>query len=271
MNPGTNGEHWAYKETRLRLLGRCYTFKYTRPVKKLDLQAARLSFYHNSSIVFTLHEPEQEFWFSEGLTPASIKFHKFDPKTGNLSAADVHIIKKVITIMGSNRNPCQSYETVVDFTICAKDQAMVFAKSNLTCLMPYTRQYLGDNSTLPSCPDEASSGNSRRRMTNMLLDLGTAPEKYGCVRPCREINYEASVSLYPKSTWTFNPNVGPGLYFSYYSLDVENKEERLLYDFPNLVSAIGGSMGLFLGLSLLEIFRRMIQHCTIKKSRTFFA
>ena len=44
------------------------------------------------------------------------------------------------------------------------------------------------------------------------------------------------------------------LYLYYDSLETEVKTESLIMDFPNLVAAIGGNLGLFLGFSCLSIF-----------------
>ncbi len=225
------------------------------------MQSAKLTFLSNASIYFAFHEPEQEFWLSEGLMPTAIKLFKFSPKSGKLAAGDVYIIKKATTVLGSKRSPCRTYESTNGFTQCVKQKVQTFAENNVSCTTPYTRHYFGTNTSLPWCSKEVHRF-SINRFTEMLLDLGKAPEKYGCMRSCRETAYEASVTFYHENTgfWSF----GPTLYFSYNTLDVENKEERLLYDLPNLVSAIGGSMGLFLGLSLVHILQKTLQQCNKK-------
>ncbi len=258
------GVHWQYKETRLRLMGRCYTFSYARPVGKLDLQSVRMTFLKNTSIYFALHEPEEEFWLSEGLIPATIKFFKFNPKGGKLAAGDVRIVKKTKTVLGSKDSPCLSYKSTNSFTQCVKKRVQMFGEQNVTCITPHTQQYFWTNTSLPWCSGEGEGYFQNINMfVALLLDLGKTPEIYGCMRSCREIAYEASISVYHETSafWEF----GPYLYFAYSTLDVENKEERLLYDFPNLVSAIGGSMGLFLGLSLVNILQKTLQQCCRKK------
>ncbi len=240
-------------------MGRCYTFNYAKPVEKLDLLSARMTFLKNSSIFFALHEPEQEFWLSEGQMPSSIKFFKFSPKSGKLAAGDVHIVKKATTVLGSTGSPCKSYESTNGFTLCVKQSIQMFAEKNVSCKSPYTKQYFESNTSPPWCTKEASRHSINMFMA-ILLDLGKTPEKYGCMRSCTEIVYEASVSVYHESAVSRSNEAL--LYFSYNTLDVENKEERLLYDFPNLVSAIGGSMGLFLGLSLVQILQKTLQQCS---------
>ncbi len=269
MDPKMNGQHWRIKETRLRILGRCHTLNYVKKVRKLDLLAARIIFQHNSSIMIAMHEPGEELWFSEGLMPASVKFHNVDLKVEDIGGGDVFITKRTTKVMGSKSSPCFLYKSNTDFTSCAKKQANLFA-SNFTCITPFTKQLVTDNVTMPFCSERLLSSETTKKVGRMMLDLAISPGDYGCQRPCREVQYEASISLYSKSTSVFPPNIGPGLHFAYNTLDVENKEEKLLYDFPNLVSAIGGSMGLFLGLSLLDILKRCIQQYPQGKRSTMY-
>jgi hypothetical protein len=43
------------------------------------------------------------------------------------------------------------------------------------------------------------------------------------------------------------------MFYVYYdSLTVQRQYERLIYDIPGFLSALGGSLGLFLGLSVLS-------------------
>ncbi len=225
------------------------------------MESAKLTFWTNASIYFAFHEPEQEFWLSEGLMPTAIKLFKFSPKSGKLAAGDVHIVKRVTTVLGSKGSPCQTYESNNGFTQCVKRKVQNFAENKVSCVTPYTKHYFGANTSLPWCSKEVYLS-SIGTFTRMLLDLGKSPEKYGCMRSCKETAYDASVTFYHENTgfWAYKHT----LYFSYNTLDVENKEERLLYDFPNLVSAIGGSMGLFLGLSLVHILQKTLQECNKK-------
>ena len=45
-------------------------------------------------------------------------------------------------------------------------------------------------------------------------------------------------------------SAGMALYFS--KMEVEESSEVLIYDFPNIVAAVGGSLGLFLGISCMD-------------------
>jgi hypothetical protein len=45
-----------------------------------------------------------------------------------------------------------------------------------------------------------------------------------------------------------------GVYLLYDSTIVQRSEETLLYDVPALLSAVGGSLGLFLGFSCITMF-----------------
>ncbi len=70
---------------------------------------------------------------------------------------------------------------------------------------------------------------------------------------CTRVSYESSRVLYHRST-TFTPVANATKFYLFYdSTTVEEREQALMYDFPKLVAAVGGSLGLFMGFSLLSV------------------
>ncbi len=53
------------------------------------------------------------------------------------------------------------------------------------------------------------------------------------------------------------------IYFYWENLDVLVEEEYLLMDFNAIVSAVGGSLGLFLGFSCLDFLLKMLSRVEI--------
>ncbi len=80
-----------------------------------------------------------------------------------------------------------------------------------------------------------------------LQALGSHP----CTRPCRATEYTVVKKANPDyRREVLNIFVGIG------TNDVNIMEEYLVYDFNNIVSSVGGSLGLFLGFSCLEVCRK---------------
>ncbi len=73
----------------------------------------------------------------------------------------------------------------------------------------------------------------------------------GCAMPCKKTTYEVRIKEEPPSLLVAAN--GAQVYLQA-SMQVEHREEVLLYDFNNIVSALGGSLGLFLGFSCLSLF-----------------
>ncbi len=82
-----------------------------------------------------------------------------------------------------------------------------------------------------------------------------------CPPCCTNVHFDYSVRTTPSSRATSSLLV---LYFA--DLRAEFGEETLLYDFNNIVAAVGGSMGLFLGFSFLE-FSVAIVDCIRKRNK----
>ncbi len=76
------------------------------------------------------------------------------------------------------------------------------------------------------------------------------PELTGCPRSCRQVSYRPDLTVQPSS---LHSNHGQTGLFVYMSNNVETVEEYLLFDASEIVTAVGGSLGLFLGFSCLSV------------------
>ena len=86
------------------------------------------------------------------------------------------------------------------------------------------------------------------------------------MRPCRKVRYEVDANLHPEGTVAYHdePKDEAFLFFFYSTTDVEHREEVPIYNLSALVSAVGGSLGLFLGVSFLDIMS--LASCLTSKS-----
>ena len=95
----------------------------------------------------------------------------------------------------------------------------------------------------------------KAKIWDINLDFIKQPEVYGCPLPC------TSQSFNPKLN-TFHDKENNELimmYVYFATTTVEKKEEYFLYDTMSLTSALGGTVGLLLGYSLLSILLSLIK------------
>lgn len=91
----------------------------------------------------------------------------------------------------------------------------------------------------------------------MIGDVVSSPLTHGCQRPCQRIEYTMHEGSVGESNYDHNQNLSLSVYFS--SPLVKHMEEYRLMDLANVVSAIGGALGLFLGFSCYGIGRSLIK------------
>ena len=95
-------------------------------------------------------------------------------------------------------------------------------------------------------------------MKEFLQDIakGTS-DKFTCRLPCTQVRYEARPSYvhghFPQAQFNHTP-----VFFYYDTMVVRTTEEVPVYDVARLVSAVGGSLGLLLGFSVLTTGREGI-------------
>ena len=88
---------------------------------------------------------------------------------------------------------------------------------------------------------------------------------HSCKKPCQAAKYEATMKANPdyrKDFMKFFADVGTN--------DIVIMEEYLVYDFNDIVSSVGGSLGLFLGFSCLEVCRvasKMVTKKNVKSKK----
>ena len=88
-----------------------------------------------------------------------------------------------------------------------------------------------------------------------------------CRRPCTTVSYLTSNFEFPYDNFP-DLNVS-SLFIGIETTNIEIHEEYLLFDAGNIFTAIGGSLGLFLGFSFLDAFnfiaKFVVQNLNAKK------
>ena len=111
------------------------------------------------------------------------------------------------------------------------------------------RYLLGNKSRLPQCLTHRDfrciAKHLIENVTKSMLDVNVT----GCKRPCvnMQLSYEKRIYM-QLETLVNRSNIA----IYYENTDTLVTEELLLYDLTTIVSAVGGSLGLFLGFSCLQ-------------------
>ena len=77
-----------------------------------------------------------------------------------------------------------------------------------------------------------------------------------CLPSCHKLVYQMSQYRFPKSFWSY-PNE-TYFFLSFETLEMESHEEYLIFNLSSIVSAVGGSLGLFLGFSFLGVIEGLM-------------
>ena len=98
------------------------------------------------------------------------------------------------------------------------------------------------NATLETCNTKKASECNFVAMTSCYFSQNSTKM---CLNPC-------NVELYTSNTYVFERRVNKqeiNLFLKYQSMEMDISEEYLVYDFPNFIGTLGGSLGLFIGFS----------------------
>ncbi len=85
-----------------------------------------------------------------------------------------------------------------------------------------------------------------------ILVLMTRPQSVTtCLPKCLQPSFELDIRYEPVTNWERTLDGYTTIYL-FRKTEVDTQEEYLLYDFNAIVAAVGGSLGLFLGMSCLS-------------------
>ena len=117
------------------------------------------------------------------------------------------------------------------------------------------------------------SAESLKEYVKMLIKYKTMPfiklsEESGCYQKCKIIEYKYEIKRKEAIDW--DTNYTSSFYLETSSSSFETSEEYFSYDEGDFVGDVGGSLGLFLGWSLLSLFEAVpiILHKFLAKLKT---
>ena len=243
------------------MFGLCHTINYKRKVEKLS-DGLRIEFNRNNDLNIFIHEPGNEFWLKRAFFPIPIDKIRM-PLNSNkdICNGDLTVKKKQFKMLDKKSRHCKDY----DFTACAIiAMAKMMKAERINCLIPLWNEF--QTFGLPICSSlNISTANALKlKLDKINSEFLKRSEQYGCPNLCTTTNFNPQVIHFDESmqaTQTEYEYKCQSEYMLniYYSTDpVEITREYFVYDAMTIISAIGGTLGLLLGYSILSICLSLI-------------
>jgi hypothetical protein len=125
-------------------------------------------------------------------------------------------------------------------------------------------EFLTNSSHLDICKDQISAQNTFRKFVDLAYSIERKNWLSACPIPCKQTIYEASVRNYHKNSVFTNPKEPNDYNVAHFSIAyetflIEVSVETLVYDIGSFFTAVGGNLGLFLGVSCLSVLLGIIK------------
>ena len=202
-----------------------------------------------------IHEQGDEFWLKKAIFPVSIDTIKLRLNS-NKAACDADLVfkKRKFVTLHKESNPCKDH----DFNACAKQAiSKLIKKEGIDCLITFWNEF--EDFGLPVCSslNESTFATLKGKIGKINRQFIGDPRSYGCPKLCTNTKYNAKVVEFDEMTTSLlynEPCESEYSLYIYFSMDhIEIIKEYLVYDIMTIISAIGGTMGLLLGYSMLSM------------------
>ena len=159
----------------------------------------------------------------------------------------VIVTKVKIKNISTNKKPCMDNESDLA-SICARKKAQILFEKQYGCILPWMKSK--QHSICPIVNE------TRMAYKNLLFEWETLVKKQNCEKsqPCQRSLYQLQFADLHDPY--FNPATnGAVLQIQLGGPNIMHIEDFLSYDFQSLIGEVGGTLGLFLGLSFLSIIQ----------------
>ena len=120
------------------------------------------------------------------------------------------------------------------------------------CIPPINKSVLKlatRDSKLPLCDNHEANLCLGSAMLQKMLETN---KREACPKSCKQVDYTGDVIKTDSLERSWPSDMDVEVCFGFESMRIEVDEEYLIYSFADMVGAIGGSFGLFLGFSFLD-------------------
>lgn len=256
LNNKSHSNVAKFFEINSPVYGRCAILTFIRPVQNIaDYIKVTLKYPEEMNIV-------KVFAFEKGLERFGITrdywighFKLFNMKKDE--SYNLGIVKKTRELDPETANCLPDY-TTDDWTMCLVEHTIALGKQKdiiqgcNMCYWPTIKYILNSSETDNVCRTTENLKCTFGVSTRALL---RANSQRDCAVSCRVDEY----SYHDRSTPYAIEGEGFSKFFMYFNqIEVEFSREHRLYDLNNIVAAVGGSMGLFLGFSFFETVLKVI-------------
>ncbi len=144
-------------------------------------------------------------------------------------------------------------------------------REDINCSIAGLDEFSKNETVLKECTDKNLATKVAIRLSEQSFVYLKSQQNHECLMSCTQTSYGFHLRFFHKNSLmnpdnhditpdirSFEPNAFL-LVLSYQSFLVEEKIENLVYDFSSFVSAAGGNLGLFLGLSLFSALQMCLQ------------
>ena len=232
--------------------------------------SSRFLLKKNMSFSVALHTKNQHVFLNAGVDPLKMSFVERFPEGEDIYYADIRLEKITKTLWKENYE-CK--EITMDEYFDCVTRVMKDSARQL-CRTPYTQTMVGNDEeylkTLTWCTSKEDREVAVQNMTRSLVWVAfdTYKGNHVCHKPCSRTFYEPTTKVVHGTPAEFN-SIGTPVYVYYSDSSVKIDEDVLVYDNDGLVSAIGGTLGLFLGVSIFSMASKILKILCKKPSTQF--
>ena len=256
-----NESLFIFKQQYSSYYGLCYVLQMLTPVKISDYS---FQVVINKSLDYNyyLHEPLENEWLFMSVYPYEVTLNWIDAKNDDdIGAADIIMRKEIIKKI-PGKGGCKDI-LVSDLIECwIKKLAESLSKANIRCKVPALRFTQFNTDHLDYCTNKEDALEVEGIIYNEAIKN---LEKSVCPSLCTTIKYHQFVSLLSKNVLSKELKIYGDGYFIiwqfYSTLYVNEKVETYIFDFDSALVAIGGSLGLFLGWSIMSMILDVAEYC----------
>jgi hypothetical protein len=181
-----------------------------------------------------------------------------------LSYFKISLRETKTTQMNSKSSPCKFYSNNSEFIECVKKVYWSEISNRINCSVPGLEIMMPINVTLAYCNNKADA----QQIVNLIDSSESITSEIlrcQCPLPCIKRSFSAKFKYFHKnSNFDIKEEMDKlvdttvSFWFIYSTLLVEEKVESYVYDFVNMMTSLGGNLGLFLGFSCFSTLMYLI-------------